>query len=195
MPWTAAFAGVQSPPMTALDVLVLLLVGLNAWRGFNRGFTWEVITLAGWVAGILAVRAFHTPAAEALAPISGGSSSGAAALAFLLLFFVPLLATRLLASRMGKLTRSSAVGPFDRVLGGGFGALKGLLAASLLFLAATVLTGFSLLGFGRTEQPEWIANARSTPLLSATSEAISDWVAERRRAGQATDPDPEPAPE
>ena len=176
--------------MTALDVLVLVLVGLNAWRGWTRGFTWEVITLAGWIAGILAVRAFHTPAADALTPISGGSGSGAAALAFLLLFFVPLLATRLLASRMGKLTRASVVGPFDRVLGGGFGALKGLIAASLVFFVASILTGLSW--FGEPERPEWIANARTTPLLSATSDAISTWFAERRRAEQPPEPDDAP---
>lgn len=178
--------------MTALDVLVLLLVGLNAYRGFRRGFTYEVITLAGWIAGILAVRAFHAPAAEALTPLSGGSPSGAAAFAFLLLFFVPLIAIRLLANRMGALTRRSVVGPFDRVLGAGFGALKGLLAASLIYLGTTLVAD-ALYG-GEANRPEWIANARSTPLLSATSRAMSDWVAERRRAGEATTSE-EPAPE
>ena len=169
--------------MTALDVLVLLLVGLNAVRGYRKGFTYEVITLAGWIAGILAVRAFHTPLTEALAPTLG-SPSGAAALAFALLFLLPLVAVRLVATRMGALTRKSAVGAFDRVLGAGFGVLKGLLAASLLFLGATLVAD-TLYG-GEANRPEWIANARSTPLLSATSRAISDWVAERRRSETAT---------
>lgn len=165
--------------MTALDILVLLLVGGLAFGGFRRGFTFEVLTLAGWVAGVLALKAFHAQLSAALLP-HVGAPSGAGALAFAILFFVPLILVKLAADRIGARTRKSVVGPFDRVLGAGFGAVKGLIAASLIYLAVTLVT--DTVG-GVDQRPDWIRNAQTGPLLSATSRAISGWVEERRRGG------------
>ena len=53
------------------------------------------------------------------------SATGAAVLAFVLLFLPSFLFMKLLARSIGRKTRSSVLGPFDRVLGGGFGMLKG----------------------------------------------------------------------
>ena len=47
---------------------------------------------------------------------------------------------KLLARSLGRKTRTSVLGPFDRVLGGGFGMLKGLLGATLFFLLANLAT-------------------------------------------------------
>jgi len=165
--------------MTALDILVLILVGGLAFQGYRRGFTFEVLTLLGWIAGVLALKAFHEPLSETLLD-SVGSASGAGALAFAILFFGPLLLVKLAADRIARTTRKSVVGPFDRVLGAGFGAVKGLIAASLVFLAATLVT--DTVG-GAENRPDWIRNAQTEPLLSATSRAISTWIDERRRSG------------
>jgi membrane protein required for colicin V production len=70
------------------------------------------------------------------------------------------------------------VGPFDRLLGGGFGALKGLIGATLLFLAASLLYD---LFYGRSaERPEWMLQSRTYPLLNASGRAIVDFVEARR---------------
>ena len=75
------------------------------------------------------------------------------------------------------------LGPFDRVLGGGFGMLKGLLAATLFFLVANLATD---LIYGPDEpRPEWMRNSRTYPLLNASGRAVVDWV-ETRRKGSTT---------
>ena len=62
-------------------------------------------------------------------------------LAFAILFVPSFLLVKLLARSIGGRHAALAVlGPFDRVLGGGFGALKGLLGATLFFLLANLAT-------------------------------------------------------
>ena len=170
--------------MTALDILVLLLVGGGAFAGFRRGFVHEMLSLAAWVAGVVAVKTFHTPATQALAPFVG-TATGAAALALVLTFGIAFIVVKLLAARIGGATRRSIVGPIDRILGGGFGLLKGLIVASLLFLLATTLTGFSRIG--ERARPDWLTGARTYPLLNATSRALVDFVERRRNAPTKSD--------
>ena len=71
--------------MTALDMFVILLLGGAALVGFVRGFTHEVLALIAWVAGLAALKLFHTGLQERLVdPV--GTEAGAAVLAFALLF-------------------------------------------------------------------------------------------------------------
>jgi membrane protein required for colicin V production len=161
--------------LTALDIIVLLLVGGGLVFGFLKGFIFEVLTLSAWVAGIIALKLFHTPVTNAL---TGAVGSGAAVAAFALLFGTVFIAGKLLARRIGGATKRSVVGPFDRVLGGGFGALKGLIGATLLFLGASLVHDFF---YGRSAQrPQWMLQSRTYPLLNASGRAIVDFVEARR---------------
>ena len=86
---------------------------------------------------------------------------------------------KLLARQLGGRTRRSPVlGPFDRVLGGGFGALKGLLGATLFFLLANLAT--DMVYGPQADRPEWMTRSRTYPLLNASGRAIVDWVEARR---------------
>jgi len=70
------------------------------------------------------------------------------------------------------------LGPIDRVLGFGFGALKGLVIATLLYLLANL--GVDLLHGASAKRPEWMRASRTYALLNASSRAIVDFVEERR---------------
>lgn len=167
--------------MTGLDVFVLLLVGGIGIRGFTRGFVTEALSLGAWVAAILAVKAFHTPVSDALSDIVG-TQGGAAILAFALVFGVTFMAGRIAAGRIGKASRTSMLGGFDRVLGLGFGALKGLAGASIVFLVGSLL--YNTVYGGGSDRPEWVETSRTYPLLNATSRAIVNFV-DQRQADQA----------
>jgi len=165
--------------MTALDIIALVLLGGGAVMGAMRGFVQEALSLIAWVLAVLAVKFLHTPVTNALAsPV--GSGSGAAALAVVLLFGVTFLLGKLLAQSLGKRTRTSVLGLVDRVLGLGFGFLKGLILASVLFLLATLV--MDTVRGGPANRPEWMKNARTYTLLDASSRAMADWV-NRRRTG------------
>lgn len=163
--------------MTAIDILVLLLIGGGAIFGFLRGFVTETLSLIAWVLAIFAIRLFHGSIAELLTPFVG-TESGAGILAFVLIFGVTFGMGKMLARAIGARTRQSVLGPVDRVLGGGFGAVKGLIGATLLFLAFTLVYD-TFYGSG-APRPDWLAQARTFPLLNASGQAISDFVAERR---------------
>lgn len=163
--------------MTALDIFVLLLLGGSAIVGFVRGFAHEVLSLMAWVVAIIVLKMFHAPVAEALVG-TAGSDAGAAALAFAVLFLPTYIGFKLFARTVGGKTRRSVLGPIDRILGGGFGMLKGLIGATLFFLLAHLATDLT---YGPdAERPEWMTSSRTYPLLNASSKAVADFMEQRR---------------
>src|SRR3546814_2730412 len=106
--------------MTALDISGLLLIGGGAIFGFLRGFVMEPLSLIAWVLAIFAIRMLHALVTARLAkPV--GTHSGAAVLAFALVFGMTFLAGIFLARVLGDRTRNSILGPEARVLGYGSG--------------------------------------------------------------------------
>lgn len=162
--------------LTALDIIVLTLVGGGAVLGFSRGLVQEVTTLLAWVLAIAAVRFFHPFVTDLLAGWVGGEG-GAAMLAFVLLFGGVFALAKWGSHAMGQRSRASLVGGFDRGLGAGFGAVKGLLIASIGFMLITLLYD---IGYGNAQRPAWMTDSRSYPALNATSAAMSKVIAERR---------------
>jgi membrane protein required for colicin V production len=165
--------------MTALDVFVFLLLIGGAAIGFVRGFVHEVISLLAWIVAIAMLKLFHTQLWTGLTGTFGTSAAGAAVLAFAILFVPSFLIVKLLARKLGGRTRRSPVlGPVDRVLGGGFGMLKGLLGATLFFLLANLAT--DMVYGPQADRPQWMTKSRTFPLLNASGRGIVDWVEARR---------------
>ena len=169
--------------MTGFDLIVLLIVGVGAIAGFMRGFVQEVLSLMSWVLAIFAIRFLHTDLTAAILDFMG-SPVTASILAFALLLLVPYAAMKLIARVAGRKSRESVLGPIDRVLGFGFGAMKGIII---------VVVGFSLLvlGYdtiwGAQGRPLWISEARSYQLVDAGSKAMVQIIAERRERIAAED--------
>ncbi|MGE0180431.1 MAG: CvpA family protein [Sphingomonas sp.] len=162
---------------TALDIIVFVLILAGLGFGIMRGFVAEVLSLFAWFLAIAALRYLYSPVQAALVrPI--GTESGAAIFAFVLIFGSVFIAGKLASHRVGRRVRRSVVGPLDRVLGGGFGALKGLLGASLLYLGITLV--YDTIWGRAAPRPEWIAEARTYPLLQSSSDTIIDLVETRR---------------
>jgi membrane protein required for colicin V production len=162
--------------MTGFDYLVFMVVGFTAIAGFFRGFVEEVLALAAWCVAMLAVHYGHAWLTGLLSgPLHGETSAGV--VAFFLLLAVPYFATKLAARQLGSVSRSSALGPIDRVLGFGFGAVKGFiimtLAFSLLVFAYDVV-------WGPKGRPAWIKDGRTYPFLNAASEELMTMIGHRR---------------
>ena len=163
--------------MNAVDILVLLAIGGCAVLGLMRGFVLETLSLMAWVLAIFCIRLFHGTVADLLTPVVG-TQSGAAILALVLVFGLTFGAGKLIARAIGRRTRQSVLGPIDRVLGGGFGAVKGLIGATILFLAFSLVYD-TFYGSG-ARRPDWLSDARTYPLLNASGQAISEFLAEQR---------------
>jgi membrane protein required for colicin V production len=163
--------------MTGFDIAVLLLVGLGAVTGFVRGFVQEILALLAWIFALFAIRSLHTPLTKAIEP-TVGTESGAAILAFALLLLVPYAVVKLLANRAGRRSRASILGPIDRVLGFGFGSVKGMIVVVLGF--SVLVLGYDTV-WGPGGRPVWITQARTYPFVNASSEALVTMIAQRRR--------------
>ena len=165
--------------MSALDVFVFLLLIGGAAVGFVRGFVHELISLLAWIVGIAMLKLFHAQLWSGLENSFHTSPAAGAVLAFALLFVPSFLLVKLLARSLGGRTRRhKLLGPFDRVLGGGFGLLKGLLGATLFFLLANLAT--DLVYGPQADRPQWMTKSRTYPLLNASGRGIVDWVQARR---------------
>ena len=164
--------------MTGFDIAVFLLVGLGAVTGFIRGFVEEVLALLAWIFSLICIHYLHSPLTAAIAPHIG-TSSGSAVLAFAILLLIPYAAIKLIAKWLGNTSRNSVLGPIDRVLGFGFGAVKGVLIVVVAF--SVLVLGYDTV-WGPKGRPDWITQARSYRFIDASSAALVQQIAERRRA-------------
>jgi len=163
--------------LTALDIIVLVLIGGGALLGGLRGFVTEILSLFAWAAAIFALKMAHMPVTSLLTGVTH-NQSGAAVLAFVLIFGIVYVCGKMIAGSLGRRTRQSVLGAFDRLLGFGFGGLKGLLVATVLFLGVNLAC--DMVFGGASQRPAWLRTARTYPLLNASGRAIVDFVQMRR---------------
>ena len=163
--------------MTGFDIIVLLIVAVAAVGGFMRGFVQEVLSLASWLLAVAAIRFLHTDLSAILLNFIG-TPSGASVLAFVLLLLIPYAAMKLISARAGRASRNSILGPFDRVLGFGFGAVKGVIIVVMAF--SLLVLGYDTV-WGVGGRPVWMTTARTYPFVNASADAMVQLIDERRR--------------
>ena len=123
------------PAFGWIDWLLLAVLALSVAVGLWRGLVFEVLSLVGWVAAYIAAQVL-APVVAPMLPVGtpGGALNLGAAFAVV---FVLALIVWALASRLVRLAiHATPLQVVDRVLGGGFGLLRG---AVLLLAVATVV--------------------------------------------------------
>jgi len=170
--------------MTGFDIGVLVLVATGAVTGLLRGFVQEVLALFAWVVGLVAIHYAHSAVTRMLEGYVGNRMGAAAVLAFAILLLVPYAIVRLLANYMGRASRASLLGPVDRVIGLGFGAVKGMLMAVLGF--SILVLGYDTV-WGVDGRPDWITQSRTYPFINASSDGLVKLLGERRARAAAAE--------
>ena len=89
----------------------------------------------------------------------------AQAAAAAIVFFVTLIIVSLFTVRMSDAILDSKIGPLDRSLGFVFGVARGFLLAVVAFAIFNWLVS-------EKQQPEWVKNARTRPVLTETADRI-----------------------
>jgi membrane protein required for colicin V production len=163
--------------MTGFDIAVLLMVGMGAVTGFLRGFVQEILNLAAWFLALFAIRYMHSPLTDFFEP-KIGTGSGASVLAFALLLLVPYAGVKLVGRWAGDQSRGSVLGPIDRLLGFGFGGIKGVIIVVLGF--SVLVLGYDTI-WGAGGRPNWITQSRTYPFVNTASEKLVTVIAERRK--------------
>ncbi len=164
--------------MAGFDALVLIIVGVAAIGGFLRGLVQEVLSLAAWVLAAFSIYYLHTPLTEQLGEFYDAQPA-TSILAFALLLLIPYAAMKLIANNAGEASRNSILGPIDRVLGFGFGAVKGALIS--VFAFSVLVLGFDTV-WGYQGRPTWITEARTYQAADAFSRQLVGLIDQRRAA-------------
>lgn len=122
--------------MNAFDILVAVLLGYSLIRGLFRGMWKELASIVGVLGGFWAAYTFYATAAGYL---SGLVSSPVYRniLAFMAVFCIVLILVNVTAIILKYLMRIAFLGWLDRLGGVLFGAVKGVLVASVILLALT----------------------------------------------------------
>ena len=153
--------------MNALDIAVIAVILLSGLFAFARGFVKEVLSVGAWVgAGFAALYGlpYATPVAARFLP-AGAVAEAAAGLA---VFFVALVALSILTSAIARRVKESALSAVDRTLGLIFGLVRGVVVVCLAYIALSWVWPADK----PQPQPQWIAGARTLPLLANGAERL-----------------------
>ncbi len=124
------------PALGWVDWALAAALALSVFVGLWRGLTFEVLSLLGWVAAYVAAQAFAATVAPML-PVGDPGSALNQGAAFALVFIGALVVWALASRLLRQLIHATPLQAIDRVLGAGFGLLRG---AVLLLAVATVVS-------------------------------------------------------
>ena len=124
--------------LSAVDWILLAVLGLSFLLGIWRGIVQELLSLVGWVAAFY-VSQMYAPMAAAWLPMEGSSQMLRYAAGFVVVFVAVLVGTVLVSALIKKLISAVGLGPLDRLLGSLFGLMRGV----VILLAVTVFVGMT----------------------------------------------------
>lgn len=152
--------------LSSADIVLLGIVAISTIVGLWRGFVVEVMSLAVWVAAFWLAFAFGD---EAAALFEGTVQAEGARLflGYAALFISALLVGGLATWLMGRLVKSTGLSGTDRLLGLGFGLLRGAALGCVLVL---------LLGFTSLPQAAWWRDSRLLPEFQRGAEWLRSWL-------------------
>ncbi len=119
--------------LNTLDWIFLAGLLLTLVLGLWRGFVYEVLSLIAWLSAFVLAQWLARDVALYL-PLAGFGDAVRYAIGFLLVFVAVVFVGGLLALLFKKAITAVGLRPMDRVLGGIFGLLRGV----LIFLAVAV---------------------------------------------------------
>lgn len=154
--------------MTAFDIFFFVIVGLSGLYGVSRGLVHEVVGVGAWVVAILALKILFTPVSLWMRE-SIGSDAGGDLAALALILIVTIALVRLAGASLSRSVKGSALAPIDRLGGGGFGVLRGLIIICFIYM-------FLGLFLDRNELPNWIGEARTHDVVASSTDALSDFI-------------------
>ncbi|MCX7557577.1 CvpA family protein [Xanthomonadaceae bacterium JHOS43] len=154
--------------LTWLDIVLLAILGLSAVVGLWRGFISEVMSLAVWVAAFWLAFVFGLTVAG-LFEAHVDAPTARWLLGYAAVFLLALVVGGLLTWLIGKLVKSTGLSGTDRVLGLGFGLLRGAAVACALVLVA----GFTPL----PQEAAW-RDSRVVPGFERGAEWMKGWLPE-----------------
>lgn len=149
-------------PLTYLDVGLLAIAFISGLLAMYRGFSREVLSILSWIVAVAALGYFvfyHKPAAEQLAQQFHVPTIVAQVVTGAIIFLVVLIIVHLITARISDSILDSRVGIIDRVLGLGFGVIRGFLVVMIVFMF------YEEFFPDQKNQYVWVREAKTAPML------------------------------
>ncbi len=150
-------------PITLLDGILLGITLVSGVLAMVRGFSREVLSVASWAAAAFAAFTFYKAATPLVQPYVDNETLAQAAAAGAI-FLVTLIIVSIITMKIADFIIDSRIGALDRTLGFLFGAARGVL------LVVVAMLFFNWLA--QNNQPSWVANAKSKPLLDSLGQRL-----------------------
>jgi membrane protein required for colicin V production len=168
--------------MNWLDYLLLVTIGLSVLRGLGRGFTREIIGLVASMAALVLGMWFYGTAGT-LVKRWVSSDRAANLIGFLMVVLAVILAGAIAGWMVSHFVKAVGLSFFDRLLGAGFGLIRGALVAIALLTA--------YIAFGPRSEPKTapsaVVHSQIAPyLLRASSVFVDAAPMELKRAFRET---------
>lgn len=122
--------------MNPFDILIAVIIGFCLIRGIFRGLVKELSSIVGVMVGFYAAYSYYAYLAKLLAKFLAFTAYSEI-ISFLLIFCAVFIIISILGVIIKYLLSISYLGWVDRICGAGFGLIKGLLIAFILFIAFT----------------------------------------------------------
>jgi membrane protein required for colicin V production len=151
-----------------LDLAVLTIVLISGLLALLRGFTREVLAILSWVVAAAVAYYFHPLAMPYIKPYIAKDTI-ALAVSAAAVFFATLVVVSLVTVKLSDVILDSKIGALDRTLGFMFGAVRGLLLAVVAFVFYNWLVP-------EANQPEWIATAKTKPILQSSGDKLREYL-------------------
>ncbi|OEY67703.1 CvpA family protein [Marinobacter sp. X15-166B] len=123
-----------------IDWVIIALIAVSTLISLKRGFVKEALSLVTWVGAFIIARTFH-PQMQTLLESTVETPLVRLISAFAILFFGALMVGAIINNMVGHLVRATGLTATDRVLGMGFGLLRGLVVVivAIAFIRYTPL--------------------------------------------------------
>lgn len=128
-----------------------------------RGLSREVLSIASWAAAAAAAFFFYPVVLPYVTPYVDHKQLSLLAAAAVV-FVIALIVVTVITMKIADFIIDSRVGALDRTLGFLYGAARGILVVAVGLLFFNWLVG--------TNQPTWVANAKSRPLLDTIGQRL-----------------------
>lgn len=138
-----------------VDIGLMLFLLLSVIVGLMRGVVFELLSLAGWVVAYVAAQ-WLTPWAQPHVSIGQPGSALNHAVAFACVFFAVLMLWAVGARLVRLLIRATPLNALDRVLGAGFGLMRGVLVLLLVALVLELTPVAKSLAWKKSQGVAWM---------------------------------------
>jgi len=153
-------------PFSWLDVILVVIMLVSGFLAMVRGFTREVLSIFSWAMAAVAALYLTPRYSSVLSPYIDNPT--VAMIAFAAgVFLITLIIVSLITFRISDRVLDSRVGALDRTFGFLFGLARGFLLVAIVFILFSALA---------RDQPAWILEARSYPILKQTQVAIESLI-------------------